>query len=37
MIITRTPFRISFCGGGSDLESFYSKHQGCVISTSINK
>lgn len=37
MIITRTPFRISFCGGGSDLPSFYEKHPGCVISTSINK
>lgn len=37
MIITRTPFRISFVGGGSDLESFYSRHTGAVISTSINK
>lgn len=37
MIITRTPFRISFAGGGSDLPSFYEKHEGCVISTSINK
>lgn len=37
MIITRTPFRVSFAGGGSDLPSFYEKHEGCVISTSINK
>ena len=37
MIITRTPFRISFAGGGSDLPSFYLKHKGCVLSTSINK
>ena len=37
MIITRTPFRISFAGGGSDLASFYEKHGGCVLSTSINK
>ncbi|WP_312691996.1 GHMP family kinase ATP-binding protein [Caproiciproducens sp.] len=37
MIITKTPFRISFCGGGSDLASFYEKHGGCVLSTSINK
>lgn len=37
MIITRTPFRISFCGGGSDLPSFYKKHGGCVISTGIDK
>lgn len=37
MIITRTPFRVSFCGGGSDMASFYEEHSGCVLSTSINK
>ena len=37
MIITRTPFRISFVGGGSDLRDFYSKTPGAVLSTSINK
>lgn len=37
MIITRTPFRISFAGGGTDLPSFYNRHEGCVLSTSINK
>ncbi len=37
MILIRTPFRISFCGGGTDLQSFYSKEQGRVISSSINK
>jgi D-glycero-alpha-D-manno-heptose-7-phosphate kinase len=37
MIITRTPFRISFVGGGSDLREFYSQCQGAVLSTSINK
>ena len=37
MIITKTPFRISFCGGGSDLPSFYEKYGGCVLSTTINK
>lgn len=37
MIITRTPFRVSFAGGGSDIPSFYEKHQGCVLSTTINK
>lgn len=37
MIITRTPFRISFAGGGSDLPSFYQRSEGCVVSTSINK
>ena len=37
MIITRTPFRVSFAGGGSDISSFYHRHEGCVVSTSINK
>lgn len=37
MIITKTPFRVSFCGGGSDMADFYRKHEGCVLSTSINK
>jgi len=37
MIISRTPFRISFAGGGSDLPSFYKKGMGAVLSTSINK
>ncbi len=37
MIITRAPFRVSFCGGGSDLPAFYEKYGGCVISTSIRK
>ena len=37
MILTRTPFRISFVGGGSDLPSFYRHHPGAVLSTSINK
>lgn len=37
MIITRTPFRVSFAGGGSDLSSFYTRHPGCVVSVSINR
>ena len=37
MLITKTPFRISFCGGGSDMADFYRKYGGCVLSTSINK
>lgn len=37
MIITKTPFRVSFCGGGSDMADFYRMHGGCVLSTSINK
>lgn len=37
MIITRTPFRMSFAGGGSDIASFYEKNGGCVLSTTLNK
>jgi len=37
MIITKSPFRLSFAGGGSDLHAFYQNHQGAVLSTSINK
>jgi D-glycero-alpha-D-manno-heptose-7-phosphate kinase len=37
MIITRTPFRVSFVGGGSDLPSFYRKHPGCVVSAGIDR
>ncbi|MCM8530431.1 MAG: hypothetical protein NE330_04655 [Lentisphaeraceae bacterium] len=37
MIISRTPFRISFFGGGSDYPAFYQEHDGSVLNTSINK
>lgn len=37
MIITKTPFRISFAGGGSDLANYYEKYGGAVVSVSINK
>ena len=37
MIITRTPFRVSFCGGGSDIPKFYEEYGGCVLSTTIGK
>jgi D-glycero-alpha-D-manno-heptose-7-phosphate kinase len=37
MIITRTPFRISFFGGGTDYPSWYKDHEGMVLSTTINK
>lgn len=37
MIISRTPLRISFVGGGSDISSFYRKQEGGVVSTAINK
>ena len=37
MLIARSPVRISFAGGGTDLPSYYNRHGGVVLSTSINK
>ncbi len=37
MIITKTPYRISFFGGGTDFEEYYSKYDGEVIGTTIDK
>jgi len=37
MIITRTPFRISFFGGGTDYPAWYRENGGSVLSTTINK
>ncbi len=37
MIISRTPFRISFVGGGTDLSAFYRRQAGAVVSTAIDK
>jgi D-glycero-alpha-D-manno-heptose-7-phosphate kinase len=37
MVITKTPFRISFFGGGTDVEEFFNIHKGAVLSTTINK
>jgi D-glycero-alpha-D-manno-heptose-7-phosphate kinase len=37
MIITRTPFRISFFGGGTDYPAWYREHGGAVLATTINK
>lgn len=37
MIITRTPFRISFFGGGTDFPAWYQEHGGAVLSTTIDK
>jgi D-glycero-alpha-D-manno-heptose-7-phosphate kinase len=37
MIITRTPFRITLGGGGTDLPSYYKKYGGFLISAAINK
>lgn len=37
MIISRTPLRVSFFGGGSDLPAYYRRHGGAVLSTAIDK
>ena len=37
MIISKTPYRISFFGGGTDYPDWYKLHGGKVISTSIDK
>ncbi|MCX6994387.1 MAG: kinase [Chlamydiae bacterium] len=37
MIISRTPVRISFFGGGTDYPDFYNRHQGAVLGTTINQ
>jgi D-glycero-alpha-D-manno-heptose-7-phosphate kinase len=37
MIISRTPLRVSFVGGGTDLPSFYAEHGGAVVSAAIDK
>ena len=37
MVISRTPFRISFFGGGTDYPSWYLKHGGAVLATTIDK
>lgn len=37
MIITKTPFRMSFFGGGTDMPAFFNEHGGAVISTTFDK
>src|SRR3989338_9378803 len=37
MIITRTPFRISFFGGGTDYPVWFKENEGAVLATTINK
>ena len=37
MIITKTPFRMSFFGGVTDMESFFKKNGGAVLSTTLDK
>ena len=37
MIISKTPLRVSFAGGGSDLPAVFPDHAGAVVSTAIDK
>jgi D-glycero-alpha-D-manno-heptose-7-phosphate kinase len=37
VIISRTPFRVSFFGGGTDYPSWYRENGGAVLATTINK
>ncbi len=37
MVITKTPFRMSFFGGGTDMESFFREYGGAVLSTTFDK
>lgn len=37
MIITKTPFRMSFFGGGTDMEDYFNKNDGAVLSTTFDK
>ena len=36
MIITKTPFRMSFFGGCADMENFFKEHDGAVLSTTFD-
>ena len=37
MIVTQTPLRVSFLGGGTDFRDFYAREGGCVLSSAIDK
>ena len=37
MVITKTPFRMSFFGGGTDYKDFFNEYGGSVIETTIDK
>jgi len=36
MVISQTPYRVSFAGGGTDLSAFYQREYGAVLSTTID-
>src|SRR5947199_4870157 len=37
MLIVRAPMRVSLAGGGTDLEAYYARYEGVVVSTAIDK
>ena len=37
IVVTRTPLRVSFAGGGTDLPEFYKVEEGAVLSTAVDK
>ena len=37
MVITKTPFRMSFFGGGTDMENYFKENKGAVLSTTFDK
>jgi D-glycero-alpha-D-manno-heptose-7-phosphate kinase len=37
MIISQTPYRVSFAGGGTDLPAFYKREFGAVLSVAVDK
>ena len=37
MVISRTPFRVSLVGGGSDLRAYYARTRGAVMTMAINR
>src|SRR5690242_1618413 len=37
MVVTRTPLRVSFAGGGTDLPEFYEREEGAVLSAAVDK
>ncbi len=37
MFTTRTPFRMSFLGGGTDFPQYFNEYGGCVLSATFNK
>ena len=37
MIITKTPFRMSFFGGGTEMEDYFKENKGAVLSTTFDK